>query len=70
MGTFQSVGVKVLPEVMRRFRAAWPDVQIELLESHLDGDHETRRLRADVTVVKNGHEPVQVVLLGKPRRGG
>ena len=38
VGTFQSVGVKVLPEVMRRFRAAWPDVQIELLESHLDGE--------------------------------
>jgi len=38
IGTFQSVGAKVLPEVMRRFRAAWPDVQIELLESHLDGE--------------------------------
>jgi DNA-binding transcriptional LysR family regulator len=38
VGTFQSVGAKVLPEVMRRFRAAWPDVQIELLESHLDSE--------------------------------
>src|SRR3954470_11083987 len=36
VGTFQSVGVKVLPEVMRRFRSAWPDVRIELSESHLD----------------------------------
>jgi DNA-binding transcriptional LysR family regulator len=36
VGTFQSVGVKILPEVLRRFRAAWPDVQIELRESHLD----------------------------------
>jgi DNA-binding transcriptional LysR family regulator len=36
VGTFQSVGVKILPEVMRRFRAAWPAVEIELRESHLD----------------------------------
>jgi DNA-binding transcriptional LysR family regulator len=38
VGTFQSVGVKILPEVMRRFRHAWPDVRIELSESHLDTD--------------------------------
>jgi DNA-binding transcriptional LysR family regulator len=38
VGTFQSVGVKVLPEVIRRFRSAWPDVQIELRESHSDND--------------------------------
>jgi DNA-binding transcriptional LysR family regulator len=36
IGTIQSVGAKILPEVLRRFRAAWPDVQIELRESHLD----------------------------------
>ena len=36
VGTFQSVGAKILPEVMRRFRSAWPDVEIELQESHLD----------------------------------
>src|SRR5205823_5648113 len=36
IGTFQSVGAKILPEVMRRFRASWPDVEIELRESHLD----------------------------------
>jgi DNA-binding transcriptional LysR family regulator len=36
IGTFQSVGAKILPEMLRRFRAAWPDVQIELRESHLD----------------------------------
>jgi len=38
VGTFQSVGAKILPEVMRRFRAAWPDVEIELRESHLDSE--------------------------------
>ena len=36
VGTFQSVGAKILPEVMRRFRGAWPEVDIELQESHLD----------------------------------
>ena len=33
IGTFQSVGAKVLPEVMRRFLAAWPHVEPELPES-------------------------------------
>lgn len=38
IGTFQSVGAKVLPEVMRRFVTAWPDVDVELLESPDDND--------------------------------
>jgi len=36
VGTFQSVGRRVLPEVMRRYGDAWPDVEIELRESHSD----------------------------------
>src|SRR3954467_9051098 len=36
VGTFQSVGKRVLPTVMRRFRESWPDVDIELRESHPD----------------------------------
>ncbi len=32
VGTFQSVGARVLPEVMRRFRAAWPAVDVVLVE--------------------------------------
>jgi molybdate transport repressor ModE-like protein len=36
IGTIQSVGAKVLPEMLRRFRTTWPNVQIELRESHLD----------------------------------
>ncbi|HZO98342.1 MAG TPA: LysR family transcriptional regulator [Gaiellaceae bacterium] len=35
VGTFQSVGAKVLPEVLKRFRRSWPAVEIELRESHL-----------------------------------
>src|SRR3954451_8280620 len=30
IGTFQSVGAKVLPTAMRRFHDAWPEVDIEL----------------------------------------
>ncbi len=36
VGTFQSVGARVLPAVMRRFTAAWPNVAIELTESSSD----------------------------------
>ena len=36
VGTFQSVGARVLPAVMRRFTAAWPHVEIELTESTSD----------------------------------
>ena len=36
VGTFQSVGKKVLPTVMRRFQESWPEVEIELRESHSD----------------------------------
>ncbi len=36
VGIFQSVGARILPEVMRRFTRAWPNVEIELRESHSD----------------------------------
>ena len=38
VGTFQSVGAKVLPEVMRRFLDAWPRVELTLTESPSDDD--------------------------------
>jgi DNA-binding transcriptional LysR family regulator len=38
IGIFQSVGAKILPEVMRRFSQAWPEVEIELRESHSDNE--------------------------------
>ena len=38
IGTFQSVGAKVLPEVMRRFLGAWPRIELELRESTSDDD--------------------------------
>src|SRR5216110_555835 len=36
VGTFQSVGARVLPEVMRRFTAAWPAVDVLLDELNDD----------------------------------
>jgi DNA-binding transcriptional LysR family regulator len=33
VGVFQSVGQRVLPEVMRRFRESWPKVDVSLTES-------------------------------------
>ena len=50
VGTFQSVGVKILPEVLRRFRASWPDVTIELSESHRDSELSERVERGELDV--------------------
>jgi DNA-binding transcriptional LysR family regulator len=38
VGTYQSVGARVLPEVMRRFAANWPDVELSLREAPGDAD--------------------------------
>ena len=50
VGTFQSVGAKVLPEVIRRFRAAWPLVEIELHEAHSDFELADAVERGDLDV--------------------
>ncbi|MBD0328733.1 MAG: LysR family transcriptional regulator [Thermoleophilia bacterium] len=36
VGTYQSVGKRLLPALLRRFRDAWPDVEIRLTESSND----------------------------------
>ena len=38
IGTIQSAGAKILPDVMRSFTAKWPRVEVELFESHSDGE--------------------------------
>lgn len=38
VGIYQSVANKVLPEVMRRFQARWPDVDVRLKETDYDND--------------------------------
>ncbi|HKW71063.1 MAG TPA: LysR family transcriptional regulator [Candidatus Dormibacteraeota bacterium] len=38
VGMYQSVANKVLPEVMRRFQARWPNVDVQLTENDHDND--------------------------------
>jgi molybdate transport repressor ModE-like protein len=38
VGCYQSVGVRILPRVLREFRAAWPRVAVELTEAEDDGE--------------------------------
>jgi DNA-binding transcriptional LysR family regulator len=38
IGTYQSVGNKLLPVLLRRFSARLPEIQIELRESHVDDE--------------------------------
>jgi DNA-binding transcriptional LysR family regulator len=38
LGTLQSVGTRVLPRLLRRFRALCPDVELTLFESHEFGE--------------------------------
>jgi DNA-binding transcriptional LysR family regulator len=38
VGVYQSVGVRVLPEVLAQFASAWPDVRVELTESCSDDE--------------------------------
>jgi DNA-binding transcriptional LysR family regulator len=50
VGTFQSVGAKVLPTVMRRFREGWPEVEIALHEAHSDSELATMVERGELDV--------------------
>jgi DNA-binding transcriptional LysR family regulator len=36
IGTFQSVGARIVPTLLRRFGAAWPGVEVQLVESASD----------------------------------
>lgn len=38
IGTFQSVGARIVPDLLRRFAAAWPGVEIRLTESASDSE--------------------------------
>jgi DNA-binding transcriptional LysR family regulator len=50
VGTFQSVGARVLPEVMRRFAKTWPHVDVVLHESNSDRDLATLVERGELDV--------------------
>jgi DNA-binding transcriptional LysR family regulator len=49
VGTFQSVGARMLPEIMRRFTEAWPKVDVVLVEMD-DEDIETALERGELDV--------------------
>lgn len=38
VGTYQSVGARILPTLLREYKAEWPDVDIHLVESADDAD--------------------------------
>jgi molybdate transport repressor ModE-like protein len=48
VGVFQSVGQRVLPEVMRRYLRAWPQVKVTLTESANDEELLARVERGDL----------------------
>ena len=62
IGTFQSVSSAVLPMVLGRFRAAYPDVEVHLLETDVDEDLEEHLERGQTEVsflVGQVADPVQ-----------
>jgi molybdate transport repressor ModE-like protein len=50
VGTFQSVGARVLPEILRRFRAEWPSVEIQLEEHDSDAELAAMVERGEIDV--------------------
>src|SRR5919204_242176 len=38
VGAYQSIGMRILPALLREFRVAWPQVEIRLHESAGDAD--------------------------------
>lgn len=53
VGCYQSVGARLLPRILREFRAAWPGVTVELTESEDDEEllHLVERGELDLTFV-------------------
>jgi DNA-binding transcriptional LysR family regulator len=67
IGTYQSVGNKILPALLRRFSAQLPEIQIELRESHADDDLLTAVERGELdltfTMLPPTEGPFEVVEL-------
>jgi DNA-binding transcriptional LysR family regulator len=66
VGTFQSVGARILPEVMRRFIATWPLVEV-MLEEHDDEQIDAALERGEIDVgfvlLPVGDAPLETVEL-------
>src|SRR5437763_4684031 len=50
VGTFQSVGARLLPEIMRRFRDQWPRIELMLEERDSDAELATMVERGELDV--------------------
>jgi DNA-binding transcriptional LysR family regulator len=48
VGTYQSVSSRLLPALIRRFKDAWPKVDVQLSESAIDDELEARLERGEV----------------------
>ncbi|MEO5632513.1 LysR family transcriptional regulator [Gaiella sp.] len=70
VGTFQSVGVRLLPGAMRRYVERWPDVEVRLLEAGYDEELLTLLERGDIDIafVRENRDPTfeQVAVLSDP----
>lgn len=67
VGTFQSVGTRMVPTLIRRFHASWPQVRVRLTESNLDdellGMVESGELDVAFTVLPVPEGPFEVAEL-------
>ncbi len=67
VGTFQSVGARVLPAIMSRFTSDWPDIEIELRESAHDEELatwvESGELDLAFTMLPIDREPLETAQL-------
>lgn len=50
VGTYQSIGVRVLPEVLSRFSVTWPGVDVQLVESWSDDELLDQLRRGDLNL--------------------
>jgi DNA-binding transcriptional LysR family regulator len=70
VGTFQSVGVRLVPGAMRRYVDRWPDVEVRLLEAGYDEDLLTllERGEIDLAFVHENEDPTfeQITVLSDP----
>jgi len=70
VGTFQSVGVRLLPGAMRRYVDRWPDVEVRLLEAGYDEELLTllERGEIDLAFVRENRDPTfeRVAVLSDP----
>jgi molybdate transport repressor ModE-like protein len=66
VGTFQSVGARMLPEIMRRFRAQWPAVEVvleELVDEDIVGALERGELDIGFVLLPVGDAPLETIEL-------